>query len=59
MRIPSLENVYQTLEKQHQILLREREKISKIKSKIGIREAAPAQIKYSYSNVGKLYVLIY
>lgn len=36
MHVPTLENVYQTLHKQHAILLKEREKISKIKQKLGI-----------------------
>lgn len=38
MHVPTLENVYQTLHKQHAILLKEREKISKIKTKLGISE---------------------
>lgn len=36
MRVPTLENVYETLGKQHAILLKEKEKISRIKQKLGI-----------------------
>lgn len=54
MRIPSLENVYQTLEKQQQILLKGKERINSIKAKIGGREASPSKIKYSYSNTDNM-----
>ncbi|XP_031628108.1 nuclear pore complex protein Nup214-like [Contarinia nasturtii] len=54
MRIPTLENVYQTLEQQHQILMKEKAKISKIKSKIGGRDSSPSKIKYSYSKTDNL-----
>lgn len=51
MHIPTLENVFQTLEKQYQILLKEKEKIEEIKIKAGIRDTTtPAKVKYSYSN---------
>lgn len=39
MHIPTLENVYETLGKQHAILLKEKEKISRIKQKLGIGNA--------------------
>lgn len=54
MRIPTLENVYQTLEKQHQILMKEKEKINKLKLKAGLRDSSPNKIKYSYSNTDNL-----
>lgn len=57
MRIPTLENVYQTLEKQHQILMKEKEKINKLKVKAGVRDSSPNKIKYSYSNTDNLYVI--
>lgn len=55
MRIPTLENVYQTLEQQHQILMKEKAKINKIKNKIGVRDSSPSKIKYSYSNTDNMY----
>lgn len=58
MRIPTLENVYQTLEQQHQILMKEKAKINKIKAKIGVRESSPHKIKYSYSNTDNMYVFL-
>lgn len=58
MRIPTLENVYQTLEKQHQILMKEKDKINKLKSKVGVRDSSPTKIKYSYSNTDNLYVYL-
>lgn len=54
MRIPTLENVYQTLEKQHQILMKEKERINKLKVKVGGRDSSPTKIKYSYSNTDNL-----
>lgn len=57
MRIPTLENVYQTLEKQHQILMKEKERINKLKIKAGLRDSSPNKIKYSYSNTDNLYVI--
>lgn len=50
MHIPSLENVYQTMEKQQQILISERMKINDIKNKIGLQERGetPSKIKYSF-----------
>lgn len=61
MHIPTLENVYQTLEKQHQILLKEKEKINNIKAKIGVRNnnALPSKVKYNYSKAENLYVNLY
>lgn len=58
MRIPTLENVYQTLEKQQIILMKEKEKIKKLKVKVGVRDASPNKIKYSYSNTDNLYVTL-
>lgn len=57
MRVPSLEAVYQTLAKQYQILMKEKEKLNKIKAKAGIKDSAPSKIKYSYSKTENLYVL--
>lgn len=55
MKIPTMEHVYQTIRKQQQILMREREQIKKIKGKIGTKAAAPEQkIVYSYSNSDNL-----
>lgn len=55
MKIPTMENVYQTIRKQQQIMMREREKIKKIKEKIG-GKATPAEQKivYSYTNTENL-----
>lgn len=55
MRVPSLEAVYQTLAKQYQILMKEKENINKIKARIGMKDSAPAKIKYAYSK-DNLYV---
>lgn len=55
MRIPTLEHIYQTMEKQQQILSKEKEKIERIKTKIGVRNSTPTKIKYSHSNVANLY----
>lgn len=51
MYIPTLENVYQTMERQQQILLREKLKINDIKNKVGIHERAetPSKLKYSFN----------
>lgn len=50
MRIPTFENVYQTMEKQHEILLREKAKINSIKSKIGVRETdTPPKLRYQFN----------
>lgn len=54
MRIPSLENVYQTLGKQQQILSKTRENINEFKLKIGGRQASSNKIKYSYSNTDNM-----
>lgn len=59
MRVPSLEAVYQTLAKQYQILMKEKEKINKIKAKVGMKDSTPAKIKYSYSKTDNLYVQYY
>lgn len=56
MRIPNLENVYLTMEKQQQILMREKMHINEIKNKIGMHERGetPLKIKYSFSNPDNL-----
>lgn len=59
MRIPTLENVYQTLEQQQQILLKEKAKINKLKAKIDGCDSSPGKIKYSYSNADNMYVLFF
>lgn len=57
MRVPSLEAVYQTLAKQYQILMKEKEKINKIKAKLGVKtDPAVSKIKYVYSKQDSLYV---
>lgn len=60
MHIPSLENVYQTMERQQQILMTEKLKINNIKSRIGMYERGdtPSKIKYSFDKPEKLYVLL-
>lgn len=52
MHIPSMENIYQTLEKQHDVLQREKLKIQKLKIKAGLRDCGneSAKIKYNFSN---------
>lgn len=56
MHIPSLENVYQTMETQQQILMRQRQQINDIKARVGIfeRGETPSKVKYSFSNPDKL-----
>lgn len=43
--VPTLENVYETLRKQHSILIKEKEKIGKIKQKLGIDNIGPNPTK--------------
>lgn len=56
MRVPSLEAVYQTLAQQYQILMKEKEKINRIKAKARMRDPAQSKIKYSYTKADNLYV---
>lgn len=52
IRIPTLENVYQTMEKQQEILLREAAKINAIKAKIGIKDRntnEPLKPRYQFN----------
>lgn len=50
MRIPTFEHVYQTMEKQHEILLREKAKIDAIKAKVGVRSIdTPLKLRYQFN----------
>lgn len=59
MHIPSLENVYQTLRKQHEILLQEREKINKIKAKLGVADSDQSKLQRGASKQEPLYVYFF
>ena len=54
MHVPTLENVYQTLGKQHEILMQEQSKINKIKSHIGLRELDTSKPKANPSKADTL-----
>lgn len=58
MHIPSLENVYQTLRKQHEIVLQEREKINKIKTKLGVGDSDQSKSQRGVSKQEPLYVYL-
>lgn len=55
MKIPTMENVYQTIRKQQQIMMRERDKIKKIKEKLGGKATiTEKKIVYSYTSTDNL-----